>query len=65
MLLGEFGVYEEVPAADRANWTNYVRQTAETVGFGWCYWDWATSLGMYDLKSERTRPGMSEALFGK
>ena len=64
LLVGEFGVFEDVPARDRANWSRYVRQTSETVGFGWCYWDWATSLGMYDLKTERVRPGMSEALLG-
>lgn len=62
MLLGEFGVYHEVPDAERAQWTRYVRQTAERVGFGWCYWDWSTSLGMYDTDIERFDPGMLEAL---
>lgn len=65
LLLGEFGVYTEVPDADRASWTNYVRRTAEMVDFGWCYWDWTTSLGMYDLQNEQVRPGMGEALFAQ
>lgn len=65
LLLGEFGVYTEVPDADRATWTNYVRRTAEMVDFGWCYWDWSTSLGMYELQNERVRPGMGEALFAQ
>lgn len=64
VLLGEFGVYEEVPDADRARWTHHIRRTAEVSGFGWCYWDWATSLGMYDLETERLRPGMGTALLG-
>lgn len=62
LLLGEFGVYVKVPDPQRALWTERVRSTAETVGFGWCYWDYATSLGIYDLSSERFRPGMLEAL---
>ena len=64
VLMGEFGVYEEVPAMDRANWTRHVRRTAEQFDFGWCYWDWATSLGMYSLENEAIRPGMGEALLG-
>ncbi len=62
LLLGEFGVYTAVPDMERANWTNAVRRSSETAGFGWCYWDFATSLGMYDLKTETFRPGMLSAL---
>ena len=65
MLLGEFGVYGEVNDAERAVWTESVRRTSEMLDIGWCYWDWATSLGMYNLDTERVRPGMSEALFGQ
>ena len=64
VFLGEFGVYEEVPDADRANWTRHIRRTAEQYGIGWCYWDWATSLGMYSLENEQLRPGMGAALLG-
>ncbi len=62
MLLGEFGVYVKVPDQQRAEWTEKVRKTAEEVGFGWCYWDYATSLGIYDLEVEHFKPGMVEAL---
>lgn len=62
LLLGEFGVYTEVPDADRAIWTEYVRRTSESLGFGWCYWDWSNSLGMYDQPTESVRPGMGKAL---
>ncbi|MAK60026.1 MAG: glycoside hydrolase [Ponticaulis sp.] len=65
LLLGEFGVYTDVPDADRAVWTEYVRRTSESLGFGWCYWDWSTSLGMYDQPSESVRPGMGTALLSE
>jgi endoglucanase len=64
LLLGEFGVYTKVPDVHRAAWTEQVRQTAETVGFSWCYWDFATSLQAYDTATEQFRPGMLEALTG-
>ena len=62
VFVGEFGVYQKARNADRAAWTEYVRRASENVGFGWCYWDWATSLQMYDLENERLLPGMAEAL---
>lgn len=62
LLLGEFGVYIAVPDAERAAWSQAVRRSAENAGFGWCYWDFATSLGMYDQKSETFKPGMLPAL---
>ena len=65
LLLGEFGVYTKVPDAQRAIWTNAVRQSAESVGFGWCYWDYATSLAMYDQETATFRPGMLRALVGE
>lgn len=64
LLLGEFGVYTKVPDVERAEWTKQVRKTAETVGFGWCYWDFATSLQAYDTAAEQFRPGMLDALMG-
>ncbi|MAP96493.1 MAG: glycoside hydrolase [Ponticaulis sp.] len=65
MLMGEFGVYVEVDPLQRAQWSEYVRKASELVGIGWCYWDWATALGMYDLESESLRPGMAPALLGQ
>jgi len=63
VLLGEFGVYEKVPAAQRAAWTRHVREQAEANGMGWCYWEWGTSFKMYDTASERFVPGLRDALF--
>lgn len=47
MLLGEFGVYEDVPLAERVKWTRAFRETAEDYGIGWCYWDYATTFKAY------------------
>lgn len=47
MLLGEFGVYEGVPLAERVKWTRAMREAAEDNGIGWCYWDFATTFRAY------------------
>lgn len=48
LLLGEFGVYEDVPLNLRADWTETVRSEAEAAGFGWCYWGFASAFKSYD-----------------
>ena len=48
LLLGEFGVYEEVPMDLRADWTGFVRAEAEFAGFGWCHWGFGTTFKAYD-----------------
>ena len=63
VLLGEFGVYEKVPDAQRAAWTRHVREQAEANNMGWCYWEWGTSFKMYDTGSESFVPGLKDALF--
>lgn len=52
LLLGEFGVYEEVPLNLRADWTQTVRMEAEAAGFGWCHWGLATTFKSYDQARE-------------
>ncbi|MCI4645279.1 MAG: glycoside hydrolase family 5 protein [Hyphomonadaceae bacterium] len=62
VLLGEFGVYRDLPAGERAAWTRTVREQAETAGFGWCYWGFGTAFRAYDLEAEAWLPEMTEAL---
>ena len=52
LLLGEFGVYEEISMDLRADWTRTVRTEAESAGFGWCHWGFATTFKSYDLAEE-------------
>jgi endoglucanase len=48
LFLGEFGTLETAPLDDRADWTQCVRETAESLGIGWCLWDFGTDFGAYD-----------------
>lgn len=62
LLLGEFGVYRAADPQARAGWTSFVREQAEAVGFGWCYWEWATGFPVYDLATESWITPVREAL---
>jgi endoglucanase len=63
MFLGEFGVYEEVPLDQRAAWTRAMRKAAEDRGFGWCYWDYATTFKAYNVEREEWIYSLQRALF--
>jgi endoglucanase len=62
MSIGEFGVLDTVPMPARAAWTACVRRTAERLGLSWCYWDFATDFGAYDLGAGAWRAPLYEAL---
>jgi endoglucanase len=48
LLIGEFGVNENVALAQRALWTRTVREASEAVGAGWCHWDFKAAFPVYD-----------------
>lgn len=48
--LGEFGVVNAAPLASRATYASFARHEAEARGFGWAYWELASSFGVYDPK---------------
>ncbi|WP_158085532.1 glycoside hydrolase family 5 protein [Henriciella aquimarina] len=52
ILLGEFGVYEDVPLDQRVKWTRAMREMAEARNIGWCYWDFATTFKLYNQDRE-------------
>ena len=62
MLLGEFGVYEDVPLEQRAVWTRAMRKAAEDRGIGWCYWDFATTFKAYNLERDEWIYSIKSAL---
>ena len=62
VFLGEFGVYADVPAKQRAEWTREVRMAAEARNISWCYFDWATTFRIYDLDRERWVRPVRQAL---
>jgi endoglucanase len=62
LLVGEFGAYDKADLGSRARWTAFVRSEAERLGLGWCYWDFGTDFGAYDLDSNRWRTPILSAL---
>lgn len=62
VFLGEFGVYRDVAPDQREAWLAEVRETAETLGMGWCHWGFAADFRAYDLAGERWDPGVMNAL---
>lgn len=62
VFVGEFGVYQGVPIEQRARWTRAMRTGLEDRGLGWCYWDFAGSLKVYDVETEAWLPEIKSAL---
>jgi endoglucanase len=65
LFLGEFGTASAAAMADRAAWTAAVRTEAERLGVAWCYWDFATDFGAFDISRHAWREPLREALLGK
>lgn len=64
LQLGEFGVNQALPLAQRALWTRLVRQAWEHDGAAWCVWDFAGAFPIWDRESGAFIPEMLDALFG-
>ena len=62
VLLGEFGVNEDVPKKMRTAWTTVVRKAAENDGFSWSYWEFGSIFGAYDLKKNQWNDFVLKAL---
>jgi endoglucanase len=64
VFVGEFGVIDNVPLAQRAKWTKIRREAMEAEGFGWCSWDLVARFASYDVKTGTWLPEMKDALLG-
>jgi endoglucanase len=63
VFLGEFGSYFDAGYDDRVEWTRWVRESAESEGFSWGYWDWAgAGFGLQDDANGAWDDGLLEAL---
>lgn len=73
LFLGEYGVIRNantdglgedllVPDSDRARWIAQVTQEARQRGYGYCYWDYATSYRAYDKSRQAWIPEIIDAL---
>ncbi|WP_027165874.1 cellulase family glycosylhydrolase [Mesorhizobium sp. WSM3224] len=68
IIMGEFGAlrtdarYTAAPNPDRSRYIADVRQSAETFGFPWAFWDLFDGMGMMDDTTRALDPAMIEAL---
>jgi endoglucanase len=51
IYVGEFGSYRVGDIQSRENYTRFARNEIEKRGFGWAYWEFGSSFGMYDPKA--------------
>ena len=66
IFLGEFGAAGSNPnLAARVRWTRFVRDTAETNGFTWAYWEYQAGFGVWDPQAMQWRQDLLGALVGK
>ncbi|QKC82724.1 cellulase family glycosylhydrolase [Mesorhizobium sp. NZP2077] len=68
VIMGEFGAlrtdarYTAAPNPDRARYISDVRQSAESFGFPWAFWDLFDGMGMMEGTTRALDPAMVEAL---
>ena len=65
IFVGEFGVIDKVPLAQRNHWAKIQRQSMEAHGFSWCAWDFTGAFKSYDMPRERWLPGVLDAYTGR
>lgn len=64
VFVGEFGVIDTVPDAQRATWLKARRKKIEAEGMSWCAWDFSGAFKTYDVERRQWLPGMKDALTG-
>lgn len=52
IYLGEFGVSRQADVGSRGRYIAIVRDEAEKRGFGWSYWELASSFGVFDAEKK-------------
>jgi endoglucanase len=62
VFLGEFGAFEKADMASRAKWTAAIVREAESHGFSWAYWEFASGFGAYDKSAKAWRKPLLNAL---
>jgi endoglucanase len=62
IFLGEFGSYSKGDMASRVRWTTCCARTAESLGFGWSYWEFCSGFGAYDPVARHWRQPLLDAL---
>lgn len=65
VFVGEFGVIDEVPDNQRAQWIKARRIAMEEAGLSWCVWDFSAAFSSYDMSTESWKPQILDALVGR
>ena len=66
VFLGEFGASRTNPdISSRLRWTRFIRDTAESHGFTWAYWEYQANFGVWDPQTKTWRKHLLESLVGK
>jgi endoglucanase len=65
VFVGEFGVIDEVPNRERAQWMKERRLAMEAAGISWCAWDFAGAFKTYEVDKERWIHVAKDALVGR
>ncbi|HEV3437240.1 MAG TPA: cellulase family glycosylhydrolase, partial [Gemmata sp.] len=62
VFLGEFGAFEKADMTSRAKWTAAIIREAETRGFSWAYWEFASGFGAYNRDAKAWHDPLLKAL---
>lgn len=63
VFIGEFGAYSKyADIQSRGRWTHHVREAAEERGFGWIYWEFCSSFGIYEHYIKQWNKELVDAL---
>ncbi|MDF0544188.1 glycoside hydrolase family 5 protein [Sphingobium sp. H39-3-25] len=65
IVLGEFGVWDDVPLKERAKYSRAVARAAEKRGFPWVYWQYQVNFSATDQKTGAWIPEIKSALQGR
>lgn len=62
VYLGEFGAMETAPPLSRADWTRHVARTAESLGWGWAYWQFDHDFSLTEAVTREWNKPLLDAL---
>lgn len=62
LYLGEFGVYDAAPLADRLRYLASVTRTAESHGWPWAYWQFDHDFALFDSERQQWNAPVLNAL---
>lgn len=64
VFVGEFGSYSKADSTSRMTFNRTMRDSMETRGMSWAYWEFAAGFGVYDPVAHAFRRGLLASLVG-